>query len=103
MGSIRSCAPPTSASWKVASGSGRGSPSNSDARAFRIEVGYFFAGLRGNNAFKTTPQQRVLLELARSLMAMADYNIPHPLCQRKRRVALALASGVLVLLYFAAG
>jgi hypothetical protein len=59
--------------------------------------------LRGNNAFKATPQQRVLLELARSLMAMADYNIAHPLCQRKRRVALALASSVLALLYFAAG
>jgi hypothetical protein len=36
-------------------------------------------------------------------MAMADYNIPHPLCQRKRRVALALASSVLALLYFTAG
>jgi hypothetical protein len=59
--------------------------------------------LRGNNAFKAAPQQRVLLELARSLMAMADYNIPHPLCQRKRRVALALAGSVLALLYFAAG
>ena len=40
------------------------------ARALGVDVGYFFQGLEGEEEFQPTPQQRMLLELARSFINM---------------------------------
>ena len=41
------------------------------AQALGIDVGYFFEGMHsGDEAFKTTPQQRMLLELARNFISI---------------------------------
>jgi transcriptional regulator with XRE-family HTH domain len=55
------------------------------AQALGVEVGYFFEGLGRDNAVKMTPQQRMLLDLARNYL-----NIPVPEHQ-KAIVALARA------------
>jgi transcriptional regulator with XRE-family HTH domain len=38
------------------------------AQALGVEVGYFFEGLYSDKAFRATPQQRMLLELAGNFM-----------------------------------
>src|SRR5262245_55520835 len=40
------------------------------AQALGVEVGYFFDGMDGERTFKPTPQQRMLLELARNFIGM---------------------------------
>ena len=42
------------------------------AQALGVEVGYFFAGIDGERTFKPTPQQRMLLELARNFTAISE-------------------------------
>jgi hypothetical protein len=42
------------------------------AQVLGVDVGYFFDGIGGDEPFRLTQQQRLLLELARNLMA-----IPH--------------------------
>jgi transcriptional regulator with XRE-family HTH domain len=51
------------------------------ARALGVQVGYFFEGLEGNIAFKATPQQRLLLQLASSFVAI-------PICKHQDAVCL---------------
>jgi transcriptional regulator with XRE-family HTH domain len=42
------------------------------AQALGVGVGYFFEGTGTDNTFVLTPQQRLLLKLARDFMAIAD-------------------------------
>jgi transcriptional regulator with XRE-family HTH domain len=42
------------------------------AQALGVEVSYFFEGLGGDKAFSATPQQRMLLELARNFISIAE-------------------------------
>ena len=57
------------------------------ARALGVEVGYFFEGLRGNNGFKATPQQRLLLQLASSFVAIPIRKHQDALCSVARALA----------------
>jgi transcriptional regulator with XRE-family HTH domain len=56
------------------------------AQALGVEVGYFFAGLGGGNAFKATPQQR-LLELGRNFIAIPIRNHQEAICSLVRALA----------------
>jgi transcriptional regulator with XRE-family HTH domain len=53
------------------------------AQALGVEVSYFFEGLPTTGGLMPSPQQRMLLELARNYL-----NIPHP---RHREAIVALA------------
>jgi transcriptional regulator with XRE-family HTH domain len=53
------------------------------AQTLGVEVSYFFEGLPTTGGFMPSPQQRMLLELARNYL-----NIPHP---RHREAIVALA------------
>ncbi|WGF87324.1 helix-turn-helix domain-containing protein [Marinivivus vitaminiproducens] len=57
------------------------------ARALGVEVGYFFEGLDGEPAFKPTPQQRLLLDLARAFIAIPNRRHQETLCAMARAMA----------------
>ena len=57
------------------------------ARALGVEVGYFFEGLHGNNAFKPTPRQRLLLELGRNFIAIPMRKHQEAICSLARALA----------------
>ncbi len=59
------------------------------AQALGVDVAYFFEGLGEDRRFKPTPQQRMLLELARNFVAMPNRKYQDALCA----LARALASG----------
>jgi transcriptional regulator with XRE-family HTH domain len=61
------------------------------AQGLEVEVDYFFAGLGSRQAFKPTGQQRLLLELTRSFLAIPDPRRRAALCDFAR--ALARPSG----------
>lgn len=61
------------------------------ARALGVEVGFFFQGLDDEADFQPTVQQRMLLELARSFIAMPHRRHQEALCNLAR--ALADANG----------
>jgi transcriptional regulator with XRE-family HTH domain len=62
------------------------------AQALGVEVGYFFAGMNDGGAFKPTPQQRMLLELARNFISMPSRKHQEAICN----LAHALADPELV-------
>ena len=49
------------------------------AQVLGVDVGYFFEGIGGNEMFRPTQQQRLLLELARNFIAI-------PNCQHKQAI-----------------
>ncbi len=57
------------------------------ARALGVEVGYFFQGLDTNGDFQPTPQQRMLLELARSFISLPNRRHQEALCTLARVLA----------------
>jgi transcriptional regulator with XRE-family HTH domain len=58
------------------------------ARALGVEVGYFFEGLGSSKqAFKPTGQQRLLLDLARNFVGIADPRQRAALCDLARASA----------------
>jgi transcriptional regulator with XRE-family HTH domain len=59
------------------------------ARALGVEVGYFFQGLDTDGDFQPTQQQRMLLELARSFIAMNSRRHQEALCTLARALAEA--------------
>jgi transcriptional regulator with XRE-family HTH domain len=59
------------------------------AQALGVDVSYFFEGLDKEQRFKPTPQQRMLLELARNFVAMPNRKYQDAICN----LARALASG----------
>ena len=54
------------------------------AQALGVEIGYFFDGMGGERAFKPTPQQRMLLELARNFIALPSRRYQDALCSLAR-------------------
>ena len=57
------------------------------ARALGVGVGYFFEGLGENIAFKATPQQRLLLALAHSFIAIPIRKHQDAVCSLARALA----------------
>ena len=58
------------------------------AQALGVPVGYFYDGLTSSpGAGKATPQQRLMLELARNFMAIADRQHQEAICTLARSLA----------------
>jgi transcriptional regulator with XRE-family HTH domain len=57
------------------------------AQALGVEVGYFFDGMDGERSFKPTPQQRMLLELARNFIGMPSRKHQEALCSLARALS----------------
>ena len=54
------------------------------AQALGVEVSYFFEGMDGSDGFKPTPQQRMLLELARNFINMPSRKHQEAICNLAR-------------------
>jgi transcriptional regulator with XRE-family HTH domain len=63
------------------------------AHALGVDVTFFFEGMDGDREFKPTPQQRMLLELARNFISLPSRKHQEALCSLAR--ALASANEVL--------
>jgi len=57
------------------------------AQALGVEVSYFFEGLGSEQAFKATPQQRMLLELARNFISIPTRKHQEALCSLARALS----------------
>ena len=57
------------------------------AQALGVEVSYFFEGMNDAESFKPTPQQRMLLELARNFINMPSRKHQEALCSLARALA----------------
>jgi transcriptional regulator with XRE-family HTH domain len=57
------------------------------AHALGVEVGYFFDGMDSERSFKPTPQQRMLLELARNFIGLTNRKHQEALCSLARALA----------------
>ena len=57
------------------------------AEALGVEVGYFFEGLHSDKGFKSTPQQRMLLELARNFISITDRRHQEAMCSLARALS----------------
>jgi transcriptional regulator with XRE-family HTH domain len=57
------------------------------AQALGVDVGYFFDGMNDERSFKPTPQQRMLLELARNFIGMPSRKHQEALCNLARALA----------------
>jgi transcriptional regulator with XRE-family HTH domain len=54
------------------------------AQALGVDVSYFFEGLNSDKAFRATPQQRMMLELARNFIGIRDRKHQEALCSMAR-------------------
>jgi len=57
------------------------------AQALGVDVSYFFEGMDSDRTFKPTPQQRMLLELARNFIAMSNRKHQEALCSLARALS----------------
>jgi transcriptional regulator with XRE-family HTH domain len=57
------------------------------AQALGVDVGYFFEGMGNENAFKATPQQRMLLELARNFISIPIRKHQDAMCALARALS----------------
>jgi len=57
------------------------------AKALGVEVDFFFQGLDNGESFKPTPQQRMLLELARNFISLPNRRHQEALCMLARALA----------------
>ena len=57
------------------------------ARVLGVEVGYFFDGMDTDRSFKPTPQQRMLLELARNFISMPSRKHQEAMCNLARALS----------------
>jgi transcriptional regulator with XRE-family HTH domain len=57
------------------------------AQALGVDVSYFFDGLNSDNAFKATPQQRMLLELARNFIGIPTRKHQEAICSLARALS----------------
>jgi transcriptional regulator with XRE-family HTH domain len=57
------------------------------ARALGVDVSYFFEGLHSERAFKSTPQQRMLLELARNFISIRERRHQEAMCSLARALS----------------
>lgn len=61
------------------------------ARALGVDVSYFFEGMETRHSFRPTPQQRMLLELARHFVALPHRRYQEAICNLTRALANAQA------------
>ena len=54
------------------------------ARVLGVDIGYFFEGLNGNGAFHASPQQRMLLDLARNFISIRTRRHQEAVCTLAR-------------------
>jgi hypothetical protein len=52
-----------------------------------VDVSYFFEGLGNDKAFKATPQQRMLLELARNFISIPTRKHQEAICSLARALS----------------
>lgn len=64
------------------------------AQALGVEVSYFFDGMETERDFKPTPQQRMLLDLARNFVSLPSRKHQEALCNLARALANAEGSDV---------
>ena len=57
------------------------------AQALGVDVGYFFEGLHSDKGFKATPQQRMLLDLARNFISITDRRHQEAMCSLARALS----------------
>jgi transcriptional regulator with XRE-family HTH domain len=57
------------------------------AHALGVEVGYFFEGMNSGEGFQPTPQQRMLLELARNFISVPNRRHQEAICSLARVLA----------------
>ena len=57
------------------------------AQALGVDVSYFFEGLGNDKAFKATPQQRMLLELARNFISIPTRKHQEAICSLARALS----------------
>jgi transcriptional regulator with XRE-family HTH domain len=57
------------------------------AQALGVDVSYFFEGLNSDKAFKATPQQRMLLELARNFIGIPTRKHQEAICSLARALS----------------
>ncbi|MEO1017544.1 MAG: helix-turn-helix transcriptional regulator [Pseudomonadota bacterium] len=57
------------------------------AQALGVDVSYFFEGMHDDASFKPTPQQRMLLELARNFIALPSRKHQEAICSLARALA----------------
>ena len=63
------------------------------AQALGVDVGYFFDGMDSERSFKPTPQQRMLLELARNFISMPSRKHQEAICNLARALVQSRAGG----------
>jgi transcriptional regulator with XRE-family HTH domain len=63
------------------------------AQALGVEVGFFFDGMKADDAIAPTPQQRMLLELARNFIAIGNRRHQEALCNLARVLSEPQAEG----------
>jgi transcriptional regulator with XRE-family HTH domain len=54
------------------------------ARVLGVDIGYFFEGLNGNGTFHASPQQRMLLDLARNFISIRTRRHQEAVCTLAR-------------------
>lgn len=57
------------------------------AQALGVEIGYFFEGMKSGAPPKATPQQRMLLELARNFIALPSRKHQEAICSLARALS----------------
>jgi transcriptional regulator with XRE-family HTH domain len=57
------------------------------AQALGVEVGYFFEGIGSEKAFRATPQQRMLLDLARNFISIPVRKHQEAMCALARALS----------------
>jgi len=57
------------------------------AQALGVDVGYFFEGIGSEKAFRATPQQRMLLELARNFISIPVRKHQEAMCALARALS----------------
>jgi transcriptional regulator with XRE-family HTH domain len=63
------------------------------AQALGVDVSYFFEGLGSDKAFSATPQQRMLLELARNFISIPERKHRDAVCSLARALSEAHGPG----------
>src|SRR5918996_1155649 len=58
------------------------------ARVLGVDIGYFFEGLNGNGAFQASPQQRMLLDLARNFVSIRTRRHQEAVCTLARALTI---------------
>lgn len=61
------------------------------AKALGVDVSFFFEGIENGDEFKPTPQQRMLLELARNFISLPNRRHQEAICMLARSLAEGVA------------